>query len=100
MSAGAQAELIGHLIVPSHGFLRAINPDLELNNSRGGIARRVSGQGIPGLSQMQARTIPGPWAAGERILVCISEDPRAAGLVRYAKRLSDRLHAPSKGSEK
>ena len=31
---------------------------------------------------------------GERILVCISEDPRAAGLVRYAKRLADRLHAP------
>jgi two-component system sensor histidine kinase KdpD len=46
------------------------------------------------LTQMQARAIPGPWAAGERVLVCISEDPRAAGLVRYAKRLSDRLHAP------
>src|SRR5205807_5896014 len=46
------------------------------------------------LSQMQARAIPGPWAAGERILVCINEDPRCAGLVRYAKRLSDRLHAP------
>jgi two-component system, OmpR family, sensor histidine kinase KdpD len=46
------------------------------------------------LTQMQARAIQGPWAAGERILVCASEDPRAAGLVRYAKRLSDRLHAP------
>jgi two-component system, OmpR family, sensor histidine kinase KdpD len=46
------------------------------------------------LSHMQAHSIPGPWAAGERILVCISEDPRAAGLVRYAKRLADRLHAP------
>ncbi len=46
------------------------------------------------LSHMQAHAIPGPWAAGERVLVCISEDPRAAGLVRYAKRLSDRLHAP------
>jgi two-component system sensor histidine kinase KdpD len=45
-------------------------------------------------TQMQARAIPGPWAAGERILVCVSEDPRAAGLVRYARRLSDRLHAP------
>ena len=43
---------------------------------------------------MQAHAIPGPWAAGERILVCVSEDPRAAGLVRYAKRLADRLHAP------
>jgi two-component system sensor histidine kinase KdpD len=46
------------------------------------------------LTQMQARAIPGPWAAGERILVCVSEDPRGAGLVRYAKRLSDRLHGP------
>src|ERR1700716_2734578 len=46
------------------------------------------------LTHMQARAIPGPWAAGERILVCVSEDPRGAGLVRYAKRLSDRLHAP------
>jgi len=46
------------------------------------------------LSEMRARAIPGPWAAGERVLVCVSEDPRAAGLVRYAKRLADRLHAP------
>src|SRR5579862_218220 len=46
------------------------------------------------LSEMQAHAIQGPWAAGERILVCISEDPRAAGLVRYAKRLADRLHGP------
>src|SRR5487761_2045473 len=30
----------------------------------------------------------------ERILVCLSEDPRSAGLVRYTKRLADRLHAP------
>ena len=45
-------------------------------------------------SQMQARAIQGPWAAGERVIVCISEDPRAAGLVRYTKRLADRLHAP------
>jgi two-component system sensor histidine kinase KdpD len=46
------------------------------------------------LSHMQAHAIPGPWAAGERVLVCVSEDPRAAGLVRYTKRLADRLHAP------
>jgi two-component system sensor histidine kinase KdpD len=46
------------------------------------------------LSEMQARAIQGPWAAGERIIVCISEDPRCAGLVRYAKRLADRLHGP------
>jgi len=46
------------------------------------------------LNHMRANAIPGPWAAGERILVCVSEDPRAAGLVRYTKRLADRLHAP------
>src|SRR5262249_30918043 len=46
------------------------------------------------LTQMQEHAIQGPWAAGERVLVCISEDQRAAGLVRYAKRLADRLHAP------
>lgn len=46
------------------------------------------------LTHMQANAIAGPWAAGERILVCVSEDPRSAGLVRYTKRLADRLHAP------
>ena len=46
------------------------------------------------LNHMQANAIAGPWAAGERILVCVNEDPRAAGLVRYTKRLADRLHAP------
>ena len=46
------------------------------------------------LTHMQANAIGGPWPAGERILVCISEDPRAAALVRYTKRLADRLHAP------
>jgi two-component system sensor histidine kinase KdpD len=46
------------------------------------------------LMEMQAGAISGPWAAGERILVCVNEDVRAAGLVRHAKRLSDRLHAP------
>ena len=46
------------------------------------------------LTEMQARAISGPWPAGDRLLVCVSEDPRAAGLVRYTKRLADRLHAP------
>jgi len=46
------------------------------------------------LNEMQARAISGPWAAGERLLICVSEDSRAAGLIRYTKRLADRLHAP------
>jgi two-component system sensor histidine kinase KdpD len=43
-------------------------------------------------SQMRAQAIEGPWAAGEHVLVCVSEDPRSAGLVRAAKRIADRLH--------
>jgi two-component system, OmpR family, sensor histidine kinase KdpD len=46
------------------------------------------------LSHMRAHAIAGPWAAGERILVCVSEAPSTAGLIRYAKRLADRLQVP------
>jgi two-component system sensor histidine kinase KdpD len=46
------------------------------------------------LTHMQANAIAGPWAVGERILVCIGNEARAAGLVRYTKRLADRLKAP------
>lgn len=46
------------------------------------------------LSHMQAHAISGPWAAGDRVLVCIDEGPRGASMVRYAKRQADRLRAP------
>jgi two-component system sensor histidine kinase KdpD len=46
------------------------------------------------LSHMQAHAIPGPWAAGERILVCVSEAPETAGLIRYARRVAERLQVP------
>jgi two-component system sensor histidine kinase KdpD len=46
------------------------------------------------LTHMQAHAISGPWPAGDRVLVCVSEHPNSAGLVRYTKRLADRLHAP------
>jgi two-component system sensor histidine kinase KdpD len=46
------------------------------------------------LSHMRAHAIAGPWAAGDRLLVCISEQPPTAGLVRSARRVADRLHAP------
>ncbi len=45
------------------------------------------------LTHMKSNAIAGPWAAGERVLVCVSEDPRSAALVRFAKRVADRLHA-------
>lgn len=46
------------------------------------------------LTHMQAHAISGPWAAGDRVLVCIDDQPRCASLVRYASRLADRLRAP------
>ena len=46
------------------------------------------------LSHMQAHAIPGPWAAGDRVLVVVDERPRGASLVRYARRQADRLRAP------
>ncbi|MGX5720401.1 DUF4118 domain-containing protein [Shinella zoogloeoides] len=46
------------------------------------------------LNHMQAHAISGPWAAGERLLVCIDHGPKGASLVRYARRQADRLRAP------
>src|SRR5262245_60408351 len=54
-------------------------------------AERVDEQMV---SYMQEHAIAGPWAAGERLLVCVSEQPGSAQLVRYAKRVADRLHGP------
>jgi two-component system sensor histidine kinase KdpD len=42
---------------------------------------------------MQAHAIPGPWPAGERILVCVSPSPLSPRLVRAARRMADRRHA-------
>ncbi|KQQ34307.1 histidine kinase [Rhizobium sp. Leaf306] len=46
------------------------------------------------LNHMQAHAIAGPWAAGERILVCLDHGRNGAALVRYARRQADRLRAP------
>ena len=46
------------------------------------------------LSHMRAHAIPGPWAAGDRVLVCVSEATNTPALIRYARRAADRLHAP------
>ena len=45
------------------------------------------------LHYMQAHAITGPWETGDRLLVCVNEDLSAAALVRYARRLADRLRA-------
>jgi two-component system sensor histidine kinase KdpD len=53
-------------------------------------AQRVDEQMV---DYMRAHAIQGPWEASERILVCINESPCSLALVRYARRLADRLHA-------
>jgi two-component system sensor histidine kinase KdpD len=45
-------------------------------------------------SYMRTRSIPGPWAAGERLLVCVTAHPISERLVRAARRLADELNAP------
>ncbi len=42
---------------------------------------------------MQTRAIPGPWAAAERLLVCIGPSSLGERLVRSARRLADELRA-------
>ncbi|MBI5965074.1 MAG: sensor histidine kinase KdpD [Chloroflexi bacterium] len=44
-------------------------------------------------SYMRTRAISGPWAAAERLLVCISPSPLAEKLVRNTRRLADELNA-------
>jgi two-component system sensor histidine kinase KdpD len=44
-------------------------------------------------SYMQLRAIPGPWPAGERLLVCVGPGPLSARLLRAARRLADELKA-------
>ncbi|WAJ27246.1 sensor histidine kinase [Antarcticirhabdus aurantiaca] len=45
------------------------------------------------LERMQGGAIEGPWAAGERLLVCLGPDDAAERLVREGKRLADLLGA-------
>lgn len=46
------------------------------------------------LDYVRAHALAGSFAAGERVIVAVSEHPGADGLVRSAKRLADALRAP------
>ena len=81
----AQAErAVRHYFQP--GNLTALR-ELALRRT----AQRVDEQMV---SYMRAHAISGPWAAGERVLVGVNDDPSCAALVRYARRFADRLRAP------
>ena len=54
------------------------------------VAERVEDQM---LSYMRTQSIPGPWPAGDRIMVCISSHPLGERLVRVGRRLADDLNA-------
>ena len=53
-------------------------------------AERVDNQMI---DYMHTRSIPGPWPASERIMVCISSHPMGERLIRAGRRLADDLNA-------
>src|SRR6201999_2960187 len=53
-------------------------------------AQRVDAQMV---RYMQAHAIPGPWAAGERVLDCLGGDASSTDVVRLAKRMADSLKA-------
>ncbi len=42
---------------------------------------------------MQMRAIPGPWPAGERLLVCITPSPLSERLIRAGRRMAAKLDA-------
>ena len=81
----AQAErAVRHYFQP--GNLTALR-ELALRRT----AQRVDAQMV---DYMRAHAISGPWAAGERVLVGVNQDPSCTTVVRYARRLADRLQAP------
>lgn len=53
-------------------------------------AQRVDDQMV---NYMRSHAIQGPWEASERVLVCVNQRPGSAALVRYGRRLADRLRA-------
>ena len=45
------------------------------------------------LNYMHIQSIPGPWPAGDRIMVCLSSHPMGERLLRVGRRLADELRA-------
>ncbi len=43
---------------------------------------------------MESQSIPGPWPAAERLLVCVSGSPYSEKLIRTTRRLADEMNIP------
>ena len=71
--------------IPDETFFRIGNLTALRELALRQVARRVDEQMR---DYMQVRDIPGPWAASERLLVCISASPMSARLVRAGCRLA------------
>ena len=54
-------------------------------------AQRVDEQMV---NYMRSHAIAGPWAAGDRVLVCIGQEPNSKSVVRHGRRLVDTMRAP------
>ena len=54
-------------------------------------AQRVDEQMV---NYMRSHAIAGPWAAGDRVLVCIGEEPNSKSVVRHGRRMADTMRAP------
>lgn len=75
------ARAVRHYFMP--GNLAALR-ELALRRT----AQRVDEQV---LSYMRSHAIKGPWESSERVLVCVNERASSLALVRFTRRLADRL---------
>jgi len=87
----------GKVYLP-HEATRALNHFFSKSNLSAlrELALRRAAQAVDAqmLEHVRANALGGTWAGSERIVVAISEQPGADGLVRAAKRIADALHAP------
>ncbi len=87
----------GKVYIPTEAS-RALNHFFSKSNLTAlrELALRRAAQAVDAqmLDYVRAHALAGNFAAGERVVVALSEQPSAPGLVRAAKRLADALRAP------
>ncbi len=87
----------GHIYLPATAS-RALTSFFTLRNLTAlrELALRRTAQRVDSqlLDHLQSHAIPGPFAAGARILVCVAADAAAESLVRHGRQLADLHRAP------